>query len=666
MINQLELTLSRYKLFWQYPVITEQSFYEQNKNDPKFLGIPWATIIDKRYDVNIIYKILKPLIRDGESYYTCCQHIHFRKLADLWKHLNITEVYASHKCIGEDSLGNITIHPCPLYAVGLENNPSGPASVGHGAAPRDIDVSFVGGYQPFYLTDIRKKIFTLPAPPPQTRGGVQVSELPNRTLRYVIQNTGEWHFESVVYSQHQNFNGDLNPIGKDTRNKRASQYMDVMKRSRFSLAPSGSGPNSIRFWEALGSGSIPVLLADTLELPPCPTTLPQWEDTILRIPEKDFSFDELDTAIARITPREEEIRRANCIDLYNYFKNNYKNQKHTTPKRVVVHYCCGSYEQGLIGGVPRYDYHIKLAFPERIFIMQKDPTLLQLCNHFKDQLIVITDNHLACDVPNNINTYLIHHGIAETHAEREPSWKGFWKDLCCDGQKKMLHYRDPYTTKIISISQFCTDEFKRIYGDVYTKFDIQKVLHTSELSEDKYKLMDEASSFNSHPIRVLGNWQGINKGAQIIEKLKATAAQAEDSNHYAFNKLNVFISKDSGIDDFNMRKQEIYLKNDVFLNLSLCEGFSYSALDALLCGLVVVSTDVGVFYKDVPDDCFVKIDWKRVNDIDYVKSKIDYGWQNRYVLSQKGREWYMNHCRLVDWKNKMRQIFNTVNQKFDD
>ena len=304
-INQLEMTLSRYKLFWQYPVITEKTFYKQNKNDPKFLGIPWATIIDKRYDVNIIYKILKPLIRDGESYYTCCQHIYFRKLTDLWKHLNITEVYASHKCIGEDSLGNVTIHPCPLYAVGFENNPVTLTP------KRDIDVSFVGAYQAEnYLTNIRPKLFLL------------AKELPHNP-RIVIQDTGDWHFNSVVYSQHQNSNGELNPIGKDKRNERATQYMDIMKRSRFSLAPSGSGPNSIRFWEALGSGTIPILLADTLELPSLPPSLPCWEDTILRIPEKDFPTTLAELAQYTTTTKEEQMR-ANCIQIYMFLKNRYR------------------------------------------------------------------------------------------------------------------------------------------------------------------------------------------------------------------------------------------------------------------------------------------------------------------------------------------------------
>ena len=50
--------LKKFNLFWQYPVITEKTFYEQNKDDEKYLGLPWATIIDKRYNINIIFYIL--------------------------------------------------------------------------------------------------------------------------------------------------------------------------------------------------------------------------------------------------------------------------------------------------------------------------------------------------------------------------------------------------------------------------------------------------------------------------------------------------------------------------------------------------------------------------------------------------------------------------------
>jgi len=45
----------------------------------------------------------------------------------------------------------------------------------------------------------------------------------------------------------------------------------------------------------------------------------------------------------------------------------------------------------------------------------------------------------------------------------------------------MLDYRDVNTTKIMSCSTFCYDEFKRFFGEKYTKFDIDTILHTSEL-----------------------------------------------------------------------------------------------------------------------------------------------------------------------------------------
>ena len=42
----------------------------------------------------------------------------------------------------------------------------------------------------------------------------------------------------------------------------------------------------------------------------------------------------------------------------------------------IIHYCCGSYYIGDYGGVARYDYQIKLAFPDRKFFkgpeMKKD------------------------------------------------------------------------------------------------------------------------------------------------------------------------------------------------------------------------------------------------------------------------------------------------------
>ena len=91
-------------------------------NDDKYVGFPWATIIDKRYNLNVILKILKSHIETGVQYYTCCQHISFRNLISLFKELGIMTIYTPHKKINEDTINDIQIKPCPLYAVNIEDN----------------------------------------------------------------------------------------------------------------------------------------------------------------------------------------------------------------------------------------------------------------------------------------------------------------------------------------------------------------------------------------------------------------------------------------------------------------------------------------------------------------------------------------------------------------
>ena len=310
----------------------------------------------------------------------------------------------------------------------------------------------------------------------------------------------------------------------------------------------------------------------------------------------------------------------------------------------IIHYCCGSYDQGLHGGVARYDYQIKLAFPHRRFFQgpnQKRQMLqfLEKC----DKPIIITDNHLSMDIPNKYPLILVHHGCAKTTADRNPSWGEPWKSLCCNGQNKMLSYRDPKKTIIVSISQSCTDDFTKYYGEKYTQFKRYDILHPSELNEKMYK-----NRFNKTPI-VLGNWGHLKKGKREMPQL----VRALHNIH--FKQLNVRI-KNRDINRFNLEKQIIYCTSDMFLQLSTSEGNSYATLDALLCGLVVISSNVGLFYKDVPEDCFVKIDWKKLNNVPYLIEKIKYAWDNKEILSKNAREWYMKNYRFVDWKNKMQKL----------
>ena len=604
-------------LFWQYPAITEKTFYEQNKDNENFIGFPWATMIDKRIHPKTIIEMLRIFVNPNINYYTCCQHIHFRQLIPLFKVLNINCVYTPQKIKNEDKIGDVFVRPCPLYAVNLEDSARNSEflNINLIEKERPLLYSFHGAYNPkLYLSGVRKNIFEM-----------------NHPDNTSVKNIGVWFYESVVYSTKQNKTGEINTTGQYEESTKS--YNKLLLDSRFSLCPSGSGPNSIRFWESLGSGAVPILLSDSLELPEHEL----WEQAIVRVLEKDV--EKIPEILGEINAEQEKMMRKNCLKLYKNYRTNYRKKR---PQ--IVHYCCGSYKKGDYGGVARYDYHISQLFPQyRHFTgpREKNDLLCYLGRH-KDSVIVITDNHLACDIPNEYKVLLVHHGVAETHATREPDWNKYWRDLCCNGQKQMLYHRQPETTKIISISQFCTDEFTKYYGDKYKEFKNTKILHTSELDESIFK-----KEWNKNPI-IIGNWKDKNKGKFIVEELMK-------KDKYRFVPMNVYPDKNN-INEWNKRKQKAYVDCDVYLQLSLCEGFSYAALDALLCGIPVISSNVGLFYNDIPDDCFLKIDWERMNDEEYIEEKINYALKNKKELGRKGRDWYLKNCSFNLWKNKMKQV----------
>ena len=315
----------------------------------------------------------------------------------------------------------------------------------------------------------------------------------------------------------------------------------------------------------------------------------------------------------------------------------------------LISYCNGSWPS--IGGVARYDTQLKLIFPNRIFFkgpQEKDKMLNYLKNC--DKPIIITDNHLACDVPNEYPILLVHHGCALTTAERNPDWDSYWRDLCCNGQKQMLSYRDPKKTWIISISKACTTDFIRFYPDLYPKFKRIDLIHTSELNENNFK-----KSYNDKPV-ILGNWNHAKKGKHLLPKLKELLPEFE------FVQLKVMPENGETLDSFNKRKQEIYIKADIFLQIANSEGYSYASNDSLINGLVTISTNVGGFFGDVDKDAYVELKWEKCYgeniDYEYLCNKIKYAWDNKEELSRKGREWYMKNCRFIDWKIKMKNVVN--------
>jgi len=91
----------------------------------------------------------------------------------------------------------------------------------------------------------------------------------------------------------------------------------------FSICPSGAGPNSLRLWECLANGSIPVLLSDRQELPRLNGLFAdksyRWEDVMVIHPEADLQS--LPERLQQIMPAQLDAMQAAGQAVFNQVIN---------------------------------------------------------------------------------------------------------------------------------------------------------------------------------------------------------------------------------------------------------------------------------------------------------------------------------------------------------
>ena len=111
---------------------------------------------------------------------------------------------------------------------------------------------------------------------------------------FLIQDTGAWHFQHA----------------QQTQEVSASEYKCLLSNSKFTLCPRGTGPSSVRLWEAFAFGSIPVVIADSAELPL--SDILDWDSFSLRVRESELSTlaDRLDAVSPAELMRMQEVGQA--------------------------------------------------------------------------------------------------------------------------------------------------------------------------------------------------------------------------------------------------------------------------------------------------------------------------------------------------------------------
>jgi hypothetical protein len=247
-----------YNAAWQYPARTEYAAYiaarqldDGNLKSFTYIGFPWATLIDSFQSSRInrweILQTLTGCIDNSQlkgRVVTTCQHIYALNYIHLFEQFGVTDLFFPHKLNSHDLVNNIRIHPFPLFPV--QASPPDFKS----KDDREYLASFVGAYNSnVYLTDVREHIFRLEGKDPLIK----------------IVKRDAWHYDRTVYDlQMQGGLGSLSEIEREKANER--EYKNLLANSLFSLCPSGSGPNSIRLYESMTYGSIPVVLAKGLDL----------------------------------------------------------------------------------------------------------------------------------------------------------------------------------------------------------------------------------------------------------------------------------------------------------------------------------------------------------------------------------------------------------------
>lgn len=274
---------------WQYPAKTEQHAYEKilesfpHHPDIAYIGFPWATLIDYINNNPIkaapyIDKLKQIPSGSHVVKITVVQHIDSDQIFNILKAIGITDLFWSHAKKEQNCIDGIRIHPFPLFPVRCLDDPTFSPKPLH---ERKYIYSFVGAYDPgCYLTDTRHLLTQMEHPPDAA----------------IISRGIEWHFKSDVYDL-QVFDCAASVDKAYQLENNAVVYNAVLSESVFSLCPSGSGPNSIRLWESLGFGCIPVILADTLRLPGDPDL---WQQAAVFVKEDKASLDGMESRLREI------------------------------------------------------------------------------------------------------------------------------------------------------------------------------------------------------------------------------------------------------------------------------------------------------------------------------------------------------------------------------
>ena len=278
---------------WQQPNSTELHYFNNHKNfasktsqDIVYIGYSWANHIDKKLTLDD--SIIASIAKISSKKVTVCQHIRWKNLLDLWYKIGLDEIYVSH-CTKNLDIYYPNIKPWSLYAVSVIAYPKPKQR-----RKRQYLASFVGCHRRDYRSKIRLQLNNY------------FHKHKHKKIYFALSD--DWFYEKNIYH-----NQAISP----EQIEQTQQYNEIISDSTFSLCPEGTGPNTIRLWESMALGSIPVIYSDDW-LPPKISGM-DWRDFSVFIPIKEYE-NTLDILTSIDQDKRKEMQ-VNCVVAFNKFND---------------------------------------------------------------------------------------------------------------------------------------------------------------------------------------------------------------------------------------------------------------------------------------------------------------------------------------------------------
>jgi hypothetical protein len=260
-----------YDTRWQRPAKTEEWAFNRayallpDWSEAVYLAFPWATLVDKlqtHQEADDLLSALADLSDEARAFkrvVTVCQHILVPQYGTLFANAGVTDLFWSHYRSDISAIASaehINLRPFPLFPV----NSPGPKA--RNLQKRHL-FSYVGAINNhWYLDNARTYIIEELAGDP----------------RGFIRKRANWHYADVVYG-HQIMGTSPEPLDVLT-SPEAIEFAQSLAESVFSLCPSGSGVNSLRLWESIDCGAIPVVLSPLYSPPGNPAL---WAEGTIKV-----------------------------------------------------------------------------------------------------------------------------------------------------------------------------------------------------------------------------------------------------------------------------------------------------------------------------------------------------------------------------------------------